>query len=57
MWWPDEGCHAGTPSLSTAGFLLLPAFEITLQRFAGFADDRTDDRAFGADDVALTCSS
>ena len=56
MWWPDEGCHTGTPSLPTAGFLPASAFHVTLQRFVGFTDDRTDDCAFGADDIACVDS-
>jgi len=26
FWWPDEGCHTGTPSLQRRGPFLLPAF-------------------------------
>jgi hypothetical protein len=33
------------------GSILLPAFEIQDTTSAGFADDRTDDGAYGADDV------
>ena len=52
MWRPGQGCHAGTPSLPTAGFLPLPAFDakIHLQPVSRMIGRMT--RAFGADDVA-----
>jgi hypothetical protein len=43
LWLPDEGCHTGTPSLATAGFLLFPPSKVTLQRNVVSAADRTDD--------------
>src|SRR3982751_4678732 len=34
MWVPHEGCHTGTPSLTTAGFLpCFSAFDATLHNF------------------------
>jgi hypothetical protein len=51
MWRPDEGCHAGTPSLSTAGFLLLPAFDATIHLQPASTMIGRMTGAFGADDV------
>jgi len=36
------------------GFILIPAFEVQDTTSVGFADDRTDDGAFGADDVVTS---
>ena len=51
MWRPDEGCHTGTPSLSTAGFLLLPAFDATIHLQPASTMIGRMTGAFGADDV------
>jgi hypothetical protein len=53
LWLPDEGCHTGTPSLPTAGFLLLPLSKVTLQRNAVSVADRTDDSRLQARMMSL----
>ena len=45
MWVPDEGCHTGTPSLTTAGFLLCFPPSTSRYNFNQLDDDRTDDLA------------
>jgi hypothetical protein len=57
MWRPDEGCHTGTPSLSTAGFLLLPAFDATIHLQPASMMIGRMTGAFGADDVAPSARS
>ena len=49
---PDEGRRTRNPVALTAGFLFPSAFHDTIVRFTGLLDDRTDDCAFGADEVA-----
>jgi hypothetical protein len=49
---PPEGRRTRNPVALTAGFLLFPAFPDTIAPCSQFVDDRTDDRAFGADEVA-----
>ncbi len=52
MWWPDEGCHTGTLSLPTAGFLPLPAFDAKIYLKPASLTIGRMICAFGADDVA-----
>jgi len=49
---PHEGRRTRNPVALTAGFLHFPAFPDTITPCSRLVDDRTDDRAFGADDVA-----
>ena len=49
---PHEGRRTRNPVALTAGFLHFPAFHDTITPCSRLVDDRTDDRAFGADDVA-----
>ena len=49
---PHEGRRTRNPAALTAGFLHFPAFPATIPPCSQIVDDRTDDRAFGADDVA-----
>ena len=49
---PHEGRRTRNPVALTAGFLHFPAFPDTITPCRQLVDDRTDDRAFGADDVA-----
>src|SRR5450759_1411659 len=49
---PPEGRRTRNPVALTAGFLHFPAFPDTITPCSRLVDDRTDDRAFGADDVA-----
>jgi hypothetical protein len=50
---PPEGRRTRNPVALTAGFHLFPAFPDTIAPCSQLVDDRTDDRAFGADDVAI----
>src|ERR1035437_4475201 len=49
---PHEGRRTRHPVARTAGFPRFPAFPDTITPCSRLVDDRTDDRAFGADDVA-----
>src|ERR1035437_8690833 len=49
---PHEGRRTRNPVALTAGFLHFPAFPDTITPCSRLVDDRTDVRAFGADDVA-----
>ena len=49
---PHEGRRTRNPVALTAGFLHFSAFPDTITPCRQLVDDRTDDRAFGADDVA-----
>src|ERR1039457_1911327 len=49
---PHEGRRTRNPAALAAGFLHFPAFPDTITPCSRLVDDRTDDRAFGADDVA-----
>jgi len=57
MWRPDEGCHTGTPSLPTAGFLLLPAFDANIHLQPAWMTIGRMTGPFGADDVAPSARS
>src|ERR1035437_1491302 len=49
---PHEGRRTRNPVALTAGVLHFPALPATITPCSRLVDDRTDDRAFGADDVA-----
>jgi hypothetical protein len=49
---PHEGRRTRNPVALTTGFLHFSAFPDTITPCRQLVDDRTDDRAFGADDVA-----
>jgi hypothetical protein len=50
LWWPDEGCHTGTPSLQRRGSFRLPASKLHYTVTDSLMIGRMT-RAFGADDV------